>query len=185
MSKILTGLGPSEGAPFKLDAYNPPALSTPYSDQLFDIACRTGKSNTTFSTLTRAYMTVAQGSYTLANMRIMFMNTAKLEDWLRLGVYSQTKQLLQKTDRFHPVQNEVVTVPLQAPIPIMGGGIYYVAWSIVSSAPGNTYFPIYGNGDILTEEPLVQLSDTANEMPNTLGAGGLVSTNRVWLGWTA
>jgi len=171
--------------PFRLSEIATSALNTPYSDQLFDIACRTGKANTSYSTLTRAYMTVAQGSYLLANMRIMFMNTVKLQDWVRLGVYSEEKQLLQKTDRFHPVQNKVVTVPLLDTIEVQGGGVYYVAFSIVSDAPGGTYFPVYGLGDIMNEEPLVQLSDTGNEMPNSLGAGGLVSTNRVWLGWTA
>jgi hypothetical protein len=171
--------------PYTLDPYVPPALNTPYSDQLFDISTRTGKANTAYSTLTRAYMTIAQGSYLLANMRIMFMNTVKLEDWIRLGLYSEDKQLLQKTDRFHPVQNKVVTVPLLNTVQVDGGGIYYAAFSITSTAAGNTFFPVYGLGDTMTEEPLIQLSDTGNEMPNSLGAGGLVSANRVWLGWTA
>lgn len=185
MTKILSGLGPNDSAPFKLEDYTTPAIAGPYSDQLFDVACRTGKANTSYPTLTRAYMTVAQGSYSLKNMRIMFMNTVKSDDWIRLGLYNSSKNLMGKTDRFHPAPSQVMTEPLLAPQDINGGDIYYVAWSIVSSAPGNTYFPVYGLGDTLTEEPLVQLSDTANEMPNSLGAGGLVSVNRVWLAWTA
>lgn len=173
-----------KNGPFDLDPYTVPAIAAPYSDQLFPVACRTGIVNTSYPTLTRGYSFIAKGSFTLANMQIIFGATVKAEDKIRLGIYDKTGNLLGKTEQFTPVAGSIVSKPLISSVAITGGDWYNAAFSIVSTAAGNTYFPAFTYGDTDSATPHVQFADVGNEMPSILG-NSIYTANRIWLGWGA
>jgi hypothetical protein len=156
---------------------------TPNGQQLFaysltestNAISRTGTS-TGDNSGTRGFAFVSDSSRPMSKMRIAIQQTGGT--LCRLGVYDASGILLGKTNQFAPSVG-ILTVPLIAPVALVGGNIYYLAYWTNDTTANLTFFCLSGRS-VATTSPLMQRHDP-NEMPNSIASALSNTQFRPWL----
>jgi hypothetical protein len=164
-----------------------PAIEGPFADATWPYTLRQNiVGNTSYNTFTRGYAIVSKGAFLCTKMQIIF-GQKNGADTMRLGIYNNLYNLVASTPSFllSSISGDIADVALSTPYQVQAKMMYYLAFSISTSAPGNTKWPVIQDADTLTTQPLTQVSDAANAMPNSIGIGSIVNAYRVWMGWSA
>lgn len=163
------------------------AIEGPFADATWPYTMRQNSvGNSSFATFTRGYAIISKGEFLCSKLQIIFTQKNS-GDKMKLGIYDSNYQLVASTALFTvgSVTGHIGDIPLTAPYLVGAKKMYYLAFGINSSAPGNTKWPVITDADTLTTEPLSQVSDQSNMLPNTIGIGSIINGYRVWMGWSA
>lgn len=157
-------------------------LASPYGQELYSYGIGETEGTIPRSTGgtdasgTRGFAFIPSGSVVIRRMRVAIRNVGG--SWLRLGIYDAAGNLVSKTARFSPLPNAIVTSPLLADAPLVGGQVYYMAyWS--DDSTGNIQFSLLSGRSVSTRS-LMQRCDP-NEMPANIASGFQNTDLRPWL----
>lgn len=158
---------------------------TPNGEQLFWYSLAEGDPHTISTAGTdtgdchgnRAFAFVASSSRLMTKGRIMITQTGG--SWFRMGIYNENGVLLGKSNRV-AVASGMQWAPFTTPVQLVGGSIYYMAYWC-DDTTGNLKFPCVAGRSTYGFNPLPQLYDTNNEMPNNLGTSGTATQYRPWM----
>lgn len=178
----LTVLNPGATESIEISAAMGP-ISGPFGQQIYEYATANGSSpiwqtgSAGSAVGTRGWAFIPNATATYSRMRIAVRQLGGSN--LRLGIYNSAGNRLAQTARFSPVSNSIITASLLAPVTLLGGAVYYMAyWSDDSTA--NITYPVITGRDSSTTSPLLQVSDP-NEMPIVIGSGLATTSMRNWL----
>lgn len=163
------------------------AIEGPFADSTWPYTMRQNAvGNSSFATFTRGYAIIAKGEFLCSKLQIIFTQKNS-GDTMKLGIYDSNYHLVASTALFTvgSVTGYIGDIPLTAPYLVGAKKMYYLAFGIHSEAPGNTKWPVITDADTLNAEPLSQVSDPSNMLPNSIGIGSIINAYRVWMGWSA
>lgn len=157
---------------------------TPNAQQLFDYSLSEGDPHTIAQdgsasgncSGNRGFAFVAASSRTMTKGRMMI--TQPGGSWMRMGIYNSNGVLLAKSNRV-AVASGMIWFPFTSPVTLVGGNVYYLAYWC-DDTTGNLKFPCVAGRATYNFNPLPQLYDINNEMPNNLGTSGTATQYRPW-----
>lgn len=104
---------------------------------------------------------------------------------IALAIYDDVignRRPLVSTQQFTPVQNRVNIAAFTAPLQLVGGQRYFMAYSLQSAAPSTFQFPCLKGRYAVIGEPLGQLSDPNTwPFPSPMANGGYNHQFRPWM----
>lgn len=172
--------------PGKWSEYTP-VLEGPFADSTWPYTMRSEvRGLPTYTTWTKAYAIISKGAFLCKNLQIILCQRNS-GDVMALGIYDANYQLRARTDNFTlgSISGNIADIPLQTPFQVTAKSMYYIGFGMRTSAPNNTTFPVIAQGDVLTTQPLSQITDESNFLPNSMGIGNIYNQYSVWMGWSA
>lgn len=165
----------------------PPATLTPgagYSEELFGYTLSeyegaiAKQSNPSDASGWRAFAKVAGRNFKASRMAVSVLNVGG--SWMRLGLWDASGNLLNRTARFAPVGNTVLSVPLLGAVQLYGSAPYYLGyWSDDTTA--NLTLRCVSGRSTSTRSPLMQRNDINEGAGNLGGSSDMFTQYRPWL----
>ena len=182
VSEELPALSGSTPAPSAPSTSNTPGAN--YSQELYSYSLgevesaitRTGVPGTDASGW-RGFAFVAGRNFKASSMAVAIRNTGG--NWLRLGLFDASGNLLEKSARFAPVSNTIVSAPLLSAVQLVGATGYYMAyWS--DDSTGNLQFSCLSGRSTSNRSPLMQRND-GNENTGNISSAFAFTDLRPWM----
>lgn len=126
----------------------------------------------------RAFAKVAGRNFLAARMAVSVLNVGG--SWMRLGLWDASGNLLNRTARFAPVGNTVLSVPLLGSVQIYGSAPYYLGyWS--DDLTANLTLRCVSGRSTSPRSPLMQRNDLNEDAGNLGGSTDMFTPFRPWL----
>lgn len=155
-----------------------------YSEELFGYSLAeyegaiAKQSNPSDASGWRAFAKVAGRNFKAGRMAVSILNVGG--SWMRLGLWDASGNLLNRTARFAPVGNSVLSVPLLASVQLTGSQPYYLGyWSDDTTA--NLTLRCVSGRSTSTRSPLMQRNDLNEDAGNLGGSSDMFTPYRPWL----
>lgn len=164
-----------------------PAIAGPFADSTWPYTMRSEvRGVPTYTTWTKAYAIISKGAFLCSKLQIILCQK-NAGDVMALGIYNSAYQLVARTDNFTvgSISGNIADIALQTPYEVAAKSMYYIGFGMRTSAANNTTFPVISQGDVLSTQPLSQITDGSNFLPNSMGIGNIYNQYRVWMGWSA
>lgn len=126
----------------------------------------------------RAFAKVAGRNFRASRMAVSVLNVGG--SWMRLGLWDASGNLLNRTARFAPVANTVLSVSLLGAVQLYGSAPYYLGyWSNDTTA--NLTLRCVSGRSTSPRSPLMQRNDLNEDAGNLGGSSDMFTPYRPWL----